>query len=197
MKYRDGVAMISADAKCKVCVGEPGTPIASVSRGKRVIVGLNERLQVSDHDFSKGSLIPDASLIQDIPRSENETDNWYRGHVFYSIKDMALQGSTARRDATELNKALDTFYGAEMPGRLYLYVDRGDRCVTYQQVQKALIAQFLYHDFDEITAARPAADQSYRNPVERCHAIANLGLQGVGMMRTRMTVDMERMMKKM
>ena len=55
--------MISSDAKCKVSVGEPGTPIASVSRGKRVIVGVNQTLQVSDHDYSKISLIPDATFI--------------------------------------------------------------------------------------------------------------------------------------
>ena len=100
-------------------------------------------------------------MIQDIPQSENETDSWYRGHVFDSIKDIALQGGTAWRGATELNKALDMFYGAEMPERLYLNVDGGgDRRVTYLQVQKALIALFLYHNFDEIIAARTAANQS-------------------------------------
>ena len=45
--------MVSADAKCKVSIGEPGTPIAAVTRGKRVIVGMNESFQVTDHDFSK------------------------------------------------------------------------------------------------------------------------------------------------
>ena len=72
----------------------------------------------------------------------------------------------------------------------------GDRNVTNLQVQKALIALLLYHDFNEIIATLPAANQSYRNPVEPCHAIANLGLQGAGMMQTSMTVDMEGMMKK-
>ena len=56
--------MISSDAKCKVSVGEPGTPIASVSRGERVIVGVNQTLQVSDHDYSKISFIPDATLYK-------------------------------------------------------------------------------------------------------------------------------------
>ena len=75
--------MISSDAKCKVSVGEPGTPIASVSRGKRVIVGVNQTLQVSDHDYSKISLIPDATFIQPIPQEDDDT--WYRSQVFYSI----------------------------------------------------------------------------------------------------------------
>ena len=98
--FKSHVAMISCDAKCKVSVGEPGTPIASVSRGKRgggggVIVGVNQTLQVSDHDYSKISLIPDATFIQTIPHVDDDT--WYRGQVFYSIKDMSLQGSTALR----------------------------------------------------------------------------------------------------
>ena len=38
---------------------------------------------------------------------------------------------------------------------------------------------------------RPAAGFSYRNPVERVHAIANLGLQSVGIMRQKMSADME------
>ena len=38
---------------------------------------------------------------------------------------------------------------------------------------------------------RPATGLSYRNPVERVHAIANLGLQSVGIMRQKMSPDME------
>ena len=53
VKYLDETVMISADAKCKVSVGEPGYPIASVSRGKAVIVGVNETFKVGDHDYSK------------------------------------------------------------------------------------------------------------------------------------------------
>ena len=48
---------ISADAKWKVQVGEPGYPIAG---GKHVIVGHNETFAVGDHDFTNLSLIPDA-----------------------------------------------------------------------------------------------------------------------------------------
>ena len=100
---------------------------------------------MKDRDFSKVSLIPDALLIQDIPQSENETDSWYRGHAFYNITDMDLQESTAWRGAAKLSKAFHTFYGAEMAERLYLYADEGgDRSVTYLQVQKVIIALFLY-----------------------------------------------------
>ena len=37
VKYREDTVMVSADAKCKVSVGEPGYPIAAVSRGKQII----------------------------------------------------------------------------------------------------------------------------------------------------------------
>ena len=162
--FKSHFAMISSDAKCKGSVGEPGAPIVSVSRGERVVVGVNQTLQVYDHDYSKISLIPDATFIQTIP--DEDDDTWYRGQVFYSIKDMALQRSTALRGGVEPSEALDSFYGIEVPERLYLYADGGgDRRVTHLQVQKALIAVFIHHDFDELTAARPAAYQSYRNPV--------------------------------
>ena len=85
---------------------------------------------------------------------------------FTAFKDMSLQGSTALRVGVELSEALDTFYGTEVPELLYLYADGGgDRRVTHLQVQKALIAVFIHHDLDELIAARPAAYQSYRNPV--------------------------------
>ena len=85
---------------------------------------------------------------------------------FTAFKDMSLQGSTALRVGVELSETLDTFYGTEVPERLYLYADGGgDRRVTHLQGQKALIAVFIHHDLDELIAARPAAYQSYRNPV--------------------------------
>ena len=197
VKYSNSTAMISADAKCKVSVGEPDFPIASVSRGNAVIVGRNEKFKVGDHDFSKVSLISDATLIHSIPGDDSKdaeqiecnketVGKWYTGKVFYSVKNMATEGSTAERGATELSLALKEFYGLTIPPRLYLYADGGrERKNDNFKVQKSLIELFLLHDFDEIVAARPAAGQSYRNPVERCHCIANIGLQSVGMMRKR------------
>ena len=52
-------------------------------------------------------------------------------------------------------------------------------------------------DLDELIGARPAAGHSFRNPVERCHSIANLGLQGVGMMRRAMKPDDEKILKSL
>ena len=70
----ESVAFASVDAQCKVPVGEPGFPIASVLRGKSVIVGTNEVYKVGDHDFSKFSLVPDAILLHDLPTNEQIDD---------------------------------------------------------------------------------------------------------------------------
>ena len=67
IKTSSETIFLSADEKCKVSIGEPDYPIAAVSRGKKVIVGLNQSFEVADHDFSKISVIPDAILIHDIP----------------------------------------------------------------------------------------------------------------------------------
>ena len=175
------VSFASVDAKCKVLVGEPDYPIASVLRGKSVIVGTNQIYKVGEHNFSKFSLIPDVILMHDIPyiedtehfREENDdsdTDkndqhsqpktamgSWYGGQVFYGIKTMPSEGSTAWRGVTELKQVLQRYYTV-IPERLYIYGDGGgDRRITFLRVKTALVAIFLTLDLDELISARPAA----------------------------------------
>ena len=71
----------------------------------------------------------------------------------------------------------------------------GDRKVDFLSIKKALISKFLIHDLDEIIVCRTAAGSSYRNTVERIHAVANLGLQSVGMTRQKMSPDMKLLKK--
>ena len=139
-KHVNSSIMVSADAKCKISVGEPGFPIAAVTRGKLVVAGKNETFKVGDHDYSKVSLIPDAILFHSIPEnadlealnSEEEYNKeavgkWYTGQVFYSVKDIHLQGSTAIRGIAELDKALNYLHSNinSVPIYLYLYTDGG------------------------------------------------------------------------
>ena len=49
---------------------------------------------------------------------------------------------------------------------------------------------------DEAIFARTAANCSFRNPVERMHAIANIGLQSIGMMRSAMDENEEKKIRK-
>ena len=82
------------------------------------------------------------------------------------------------------------------PTRFYAISDGGGhRRVNYVSVEKSLISLFLIHDFDEVLVSRTAAGLSFRNPCERCHCIANIGLNGIGVMREKMNPDFEKLMK--
>ena len=154
------------------------------------------------------SIIPDACLVHEIPESSEEEpldyevttqenskrNSWFSGLVFYGFKSMVTQGSTAIRGVAEMGKILKE-NGATV-SRFYAITDGGgDRRVDYLSVRKAIISLFLQHDLDEVLVCRTAAGLSYRNPVKRVHAIANQGLQSVGMMRKRMIPDMEKLIK--
>ena len=68
-----------------------------------------------------------------------------------------------------------------IPPRLYLYTDSDrDRKNTNLKIHRSLMSFFLHHDMDEVVAARPAADDSNRNPVERCLCIVYLSLYPAG-----------------
>lgn len=77
LTLRDVCSFISIDDKHKVKVGEPKCPVAAVERGKRVLVRDDEYLTISDHDFTKFSLIPSVIFIIDIPKEIS--DSWYSG----------------------------------------------------------------------------------------------------------------------
>ena len=82
MAHRDTSTLFSVDAKCKVSLGEPDFPIASVTRDKKVIVGINQSFEVGDHDFSKISIIPDAVFVQKFPRIKNRVTKVFKVHGF-------------------------------------------------------------------------------------------------------------------
>ena len=69
VKFRDFTIFVCKDDKHTVKVGEPSFPVSAVERGKRVIVGPSQTLEVGDHDFTKFSLSPSVSLVVDIPES--------------------------------------------------------------------------------------------------------------------------------
>ena len=82
-------AMISSDDKNKIKVGEPNYPVSAVARRKQVLVAHGQSLQVSDHDFSKLSLVPTFVLSHDIPNTVNE--NFYRGNPYVYLKPHATE----------------------------------------------------------------------------------------------------------
>ena len=44
-------------------VGKPGYPVASVERGKKVLVGAGKVFEVGDNDFTRCSLTPSVALL--------------------------------------------------------------------------------------------------------------------------------------
>ena len=75
---------------------------------------------------------------------------------------------------------------------LYLYTDGGPVLVS---VQLVLIALFQNLNLDILVAGRTAPHNSWRNPVERMMSIVNLGLQCVGIMRTKGSDEFEQAIK--
>lgn len=59
-------------------------------------------------------------------------------------------------------------------------------------VKLSMIALFLELDLDVLIALRTAPSNSWANPVERVMSIVNLGLQGVGLMRSKRDDDFEK-----
>lgn len=85
IKFRSQTTFVSQDDKHTVKVGEPEYPVAAVERGKAVIVGLNEKMVVADHDFTKFSLTPSVNFVIKIP--ETIEGSFYRGKVYVGLKD--------------------------------------------------------------------------------------------------------------
>ena len=145
VKYAEYATFVSLDDKHVIKVEEPGLPIAAVERGKKVLVSLQKRFEVGDHDFSKFSLTPSVALVIDIP--ETVDGSFYRGDVFVGLKENAFEPSNPVRHMTELNSILRS--RQDTKPILLLYTDGGpDHRLTYISVKLSLIALFLKRDLD-------------------------------------------------
>ena len=111
--------MACLDDKHKIKVGEPKFPVAAVERGKRALVKVGASFEVGDHDFTKFSLTPSVTLINEIPT--DISGSWYSGRVFYTLKESAFEPSSPIRHSTELIRCLDHI---DKP-ILLLYTDGG------------------------------------------------------------------------
>lgn len=191
VKFRDNCVMVCMDDKHHCKVGEPGHPVAAVERGKRVIVAENKIFAVSDHDFTKFSIVPSVTMIVDIPESVNE-GSFYRGQVHVGIKGLALEPSYPLRHMAELEQILLREDLMAKP-IICLYTDGGpDHRLTYLSVQMSLVCLFLSGNFDILIAARTPPMASWKNPPERIMSIINLALQSVGLMRERASDECEK-----
>ena len=95
IKFKDHTWLVFLDDKHRCKIGEPEHPVAAIERGKQVVVTTNETFAVSDHDFTKCSLIPSVTMLCNIP--DNMEGSFYRGQVNIGLKDAAFQASSALR----------------------------------------------------------------------------------------------------
>ena len=83
---------VSLDDKHRIKVGEPGFPVAAAERGRRVLVNRDTTFEVSDHDFTRMSIVPSVCFIVDIP--ESVESSWYTGKVFVGLKEAIFEPSS-------------------------------------------------------------------------------------------------------
>ena len=190
IKFRDYTTFVCMDDKHHCKVGEPDHPVAAVDRGKRVIVSKDKVFAVSDHDFTKFSIVPSVTMLLDIPEKMHES--FYRGQVYVGVKDLALEPSSPIRHMTELEQILKEEQAESKPIVL-LYTDGGpDHRLTYLSVQLSLICLFLRGNYDMLVAARTPPMSSWKNPPERIMSILNLALQCVGLIRQKASDECEK-----
>ncbi|CAB5367427.1 unnamed protein product [Rhizophagus irregularis] len=99
IKFKDNTWLVFLDDKHRCKIGEPGHPVAAIERGKQVVVTTHETFAVSDHDFTKCSLISSVMMICNIP--DNIEGSFYQGHVNIGLKDATFQISSSLRHMTE------------------------------------------------------------------------------------------------
>ena len=180
VKFHDFTSFVSLDDKHKIKVGEPHCPLAAAKHGRQVLGRGGATFEVSDHDFSKFSMVPSVSLLVDIP--SDISGSWYHGQVNVSLKEGAFKPSSPLRHSPELTTNFMTIHDLSDNPILCLYTDGGpDHRLTYLPVKVALICLYILHDLDYLIAARTAPHHSWRNPVERVMSTLNLSLQCVGL----------------
>lgn len=109
------------------------------------------------------------------------------------LKDAVFEPSSPNRHAIELEQLL---LEQQRP-LLFMYTDGGpDHRCTYLSVMLSCIYIWHSNDLDMLVLARTPPGNSWKNPAERIMSLLNLGLQSVGVMRTRAEDDQEALIKR-
>ena len=99
--HQDVTTMVCLDDKHRIKVGEPGFLVAAAERGKKVLVKVGGSFEVGDHDFTKFGLVPSVTLVNTIP--SEISGSWYRGSVYFALKEGAFEPSSPARHAIVLS----------------------------------------------------------------------------------------------
>ena len=102
VKFCDFTSFVCLDDKHhKIKIEEPHCPLAAAEHFKRVLVGDGTSFEVSDHNFSKFSIVPSVSLLVDI--SSDISGSWYHSQANVSLKEGAYEPSSPLRHSSELS----------------------------------------------------------------------------------------------
>ena len=141
---REHCLFVCLDDKHQMKVGEPGYPVASAERGRRMMVNKGSVFELGGHDFTKYSLIPSVAFLIDVPA--DVIGSWYDGLVHVLLKEAAFEPSSAVRHSAELSKIITSNYNPVQPV-LFLYTDGGpEHNLTHMAIQLSLIALFFRLD---------------------------------------------------
>jgi hypothetical protein len=92
IKFKENTWLVFLDDKHHCKIEELGHSVAVIEYGKQVVVFTNEIFAVSDHNFIKCSLIPNVTMICNIP--DNIERSFYSGQVNIGLKNVVFQGSS-------------------------------------------------------------------------------------------------------
>ena len=197
IRHKSDCVFACVDDKASIPIGEPGSPLGTVARGKQTVVQSGIPLLCSDHDTStKMKVIPSTTLLVDVPEKVEES-SFYRGQACTILKDHVFQPSSPLRHCAEIIHLLGLKGLLGKPIRIIYADGGGDHRVTFPSVQLALIALYLMDDCDVLIAARCCPSRSYTNPAERWHSVMNLALQSVALERSEMESPFESMMGRL
>ena len=90
MKFKVHSFLLMEDDKHFINIGEPHCPLASVDRGRRVLVTSPQstRPMALDHNFCRIPVTPSVTLIQEIPSDPG--DSLYQGQVHVDVVNNTL-----------------------------------------------------------------------------------------------------------
>ena len=146
---KSNICLVTEHDKRFTSVGEPGLPLASLGRGRHVMVTgpAESRPTVLNRNFCRLHVTPRVALVPAIP--EVSMESFYQGQVYMAVKDSIFQSSSALRHAAEISPVVEEF------GVLILVsvADGGpDHNVQHGQTKVALILSFQHHNLDMLVA---------------------------------------------
>eukprot|EP00887_Chlorella_sp_A99_P000044 scaffold16.g44.t1 len=158
--------MLSVDDKAHVPIGEPALPVQAITR-QRAVLAVSRGSALCWQ--WAGSRLQQAIMItRSTPRPRQDT---------------VLNNSNCWTHAAELSSIIEPVVAGGKSIVLLLCDGGPDRHLERAAVQASHIALWRLLRLDVLTVVRTVPRQSWRNPVERCMSVLNLGLQGVALSR--------------